>query len=182
MWAKVKNEDWSYASEALFVSNWPLKLWEMNKHYHYIGGKGGAGIGYGAPATLGAAVANKKHGRFTINIQSDGDMMYAPGILWTAAHHRIPILTLMHNNRAYHQEVMGIQGTANHRGRGIDRIHIGTKIDDPFIDYAQMARSMGVRAEGPISDPKDLSAAIERGIAVVKSGQPYLIDVVTQGR
>lgn len=182
VWAQVKNEDWSYASEALFVSNWPLKLWDMNKHYHYIGGKGGAGIGYGAPATLGAAVANKKHGRFTVNIQTDGDMMYAPGILWTAAHHRIPILTLMHNNRAYHQEVMGIQGTANHRGRGIDRIHIGTKIDDPFIDYAKLAQSMGVRSEGPISDPKDLGGAIRRGIEVVKRGEPYLIDVVTQGR
>jgi len=182
VWAQVKNEDWSYASEALFVSNWPLKLWDMNKHYHYIGGKGGAGIGYGAPATLGAAVANKKHGRFTVNIQTDGDMMYAPGILWTAAHHRIPILTLMHNNRAYHQEVMGIQGTANHRGRGIDRIHIGTKIDDPFIDYAKLAQSMGVRSEGPISDSKDLGGAIRRGIEVVKRGEPYLIDVVTQGR
>jgi len=182
VWAQVKNEDWSYASEALFVSNWPLKLWDMNKHYHYIGGKGGAGIGYGAPATLGAAVANKKHGRFTVNIQTDGDMMYAPGILWTAAHHRIPILTLMHNNRAYHQEVMGIQGTANRRGRGIDRIHIGTKIDDPFIDYAKLAQSMGVRSEGPISDPKDLGGAIRRGIEVVKRGEPYLIDVVTQGR
>ncbi len=182
VWAQVRNEDWSYASEALFLSNWPLKLWDMNKHYHYIGGKGGAGIGYGAPATLGAAVANKKHGRFTVNIQTDGDMMYAPGILWTASHHRIPILTLMHNNRAYHQEVMGIQGTANRRGRGIDRIHIGTKIDDPFIDYAKLAQSMGVRAEGPIADPKDLAPAIRRGVAAVKSGEPYLIDVVTQGR
>jgi acetolactate synthase I/II/III large subunit len=182
VWAQVKNEDWSYASEALFVSNWPLKLWDMKQHYHYIGGKGGAGIGYGAPATLGAAVANKKHGRFTVNIQSDGDMMYAPGILWTAAHHRIPILTLMHNNRAYHQEVMGIQGTANRRGRGIDRIHIGTKIDDPFIDYARLAQSMGVRSEGPIADPRGLGDAIRRGIEVVKRGEPYLIDVVTQGR
>jgi acetolactate synthase-1/2/3 large subunit len=182
LWAQVKNEDWSYASEALFFSNWPLKLWDMNKPYHYIGGKGGAGIGYGAPATLGAAIANRKHGRLTVNIQTDGDMMYAPGILWTAAHHRIPILTLMHNNRAYHQEVMGIQGTANQRGRGIDRIHIGTKIDDPFIDYAKLAQSMGVRAEGPIADPKDLAPAIRRGIEAVKRGEPYLIDVVTQGR
>jgi thiamine pyrophosphate-dependent acetolactate synthase large subunit-like protein len=182
LWAQVKNEDWSFASEALFLSNWPLKLWDMNKNYHYIGGKGGAGIGYGAGATLGAAVANKKYGRLTVNVQTDGDMMYAPGVLWTAAHHRIPILTLMHNNRAYHQEVMGIQGTANRRGRGIDRIHIGTKIDDPFIDYAKVAQGMGVRAEGPISEPRDLAPAIRRGIQAVKNGEPYLIDVVTQGR
>jgi thiamine pyrophosphate-dependent acetolactate synthase large subunit-like protein len=131
---------------------------------------------------VGAAIANKKHGRLTINIQSDGDMMYAPGVLWTAAHHKVPMLTVMHNNRAYHQEVMGIQGMANRRSRGIERIGIGTKIDDPFIDYAKLAQSLGVRAEGPISDPKDLGPAFKRGIEIAKRGEPYLIDVLTQGR
>jgi hypothetical protein len=29
---------------------------------------------------VGAALANKKHGRLTINIQSDGDLNYAPGV------------------------------------------------------------------------------------------------------
>jgi len=182
LWAQIKNEDWSYVSDALFFSFWPLKLWDMKEHYHYIGNKGGAGIGYGSPAAVGAAVANRKHGRLTINIQSDGDMMYAPGVLWTAAHHRIPMLTIMHNNRAYHQEVMGIQGTANRRSRGIETIGIGTKIEDPFIDYAKLAQSLGVRSEGPIKDPKDLAAAFRRGIAAAKGGEPYLIDVWTQGR
>ena len=65
---------------------------------------GGEGIGYGAPAAAGAALANRKYGRLTVNIQDDGDLMYAPGYLWTAAHHKIPLLSVMHNNRAYHQE------------------------------------------------------------------------------
>ena len=182
LWAQIKNEDWSYVSDGLFFSFWPLKLWDMKEHYHYIGNKGGAGIGYGSPAAVGAAVANRRHGRLTINIQSDGDFMYAPGVLWTAAHHKIPMLTIMHNNRAYHQEVMGIQSTANHRSRGIERIGIGTKIEDPFIDYASLAKSLGVRSEGPIKDPKDLAPAFKRGIEIAKSGEPYLIDVWTQGR
>jgi len=182
LWAQIKNEDWSYVSDALFFSFWPLKLWDMKEHHHYIGNKGGAGIGYGSPAAVGAAVANRRRGRLTINIQSDGDFMYAPGVLWTAAHHKIPMLTIMHNNRAYHQEVMGIQSTANHRSRGIDQIGIGTKIEDPFIDYASLAKSLGVRSEGPIKDPKDLAPAFKRGIEVAKSGEPYLIDVWTQGR
>jgi hypothetical protein len=41
---------------------------------------------------------------------------------------------------------------------------------------------MGVEGEGPITDPKDLAPAIARGIAAAKRGEPYLIDVVTQGR
>ncbi len=131
---------------------------------------------------MGAAIANKKYGRLSVAIQPDGDLMCANGILWTAAHHRIPLLILMHNNRAYHQEVMGIQALANKWQRGIDRVGIGTKINDPNIDFAKLAQSMGVAAEGPVADPKDLSAAIRRGIEIVKKGEPYLIDTVTQPR
>ena len=182
LWAQIANEDWSLLSDTFWIRDWPLRLWDFDKHYQYIGGSGAEAVGYMAPATVGAALANKKHGRLSISIQTDGDLMVANGVLWTAAHHRIPLLILMHNNRAYHQEVMGIQGLANRHNRGIDRIHIGTKIDDPNIDYAKLAQSMGVRAEGPISDSKDLAAAIRRGIDVVKRGEPYLIDTVTQPR
>ena len=182
LWAQIKNEDWSLLSDTFWIREWPLRLWNFDKHYQYIGGSGSEGVGYMAPATVGGALANKKHGRLSIAIQTDGDLMVANGVLWTAAHHRIPLLILMHNNRAYHQEVMGIQGLANRHNRGIDRIGIGTKIDDPNIDYAKLAQAMGVRAEGPIADPKDLGAAIRRGIEVVKRGEPYLIDTVTQPR
>ena len=182
LWDQIRNEDWSLVSESFWIREWPLRLWDFTKHYQYIGGAGGEGVGYGAPATIGAALANKKHGRLSVAIQPDGDLMCANGVLWTAAHHRIPLLTLMHNNRAYHQEVMGLQILANERNRGVDRVHIGTTIREPNIDYAKLAQSMGVRAEGPISDPKDLAAAIRRGIEVVKGGDPYLIDVLTQPR
>ena len=60
-------------------------LWTMDKPYQFLGDGGGMGIGYCASAAAGAALANRKHGRLTINIQSDGDFMYAPGVLWTAA-------------------------------------------------------------------------------------------------
>ena len=83
---------------------------------------GGYGVGYGAPAATGAALANRKYGRLTVNIQNDGDLMYAPGVLWTAAHHKIPVLHIMHNNRAYHQEVMQVQIMADRHSRGIDEL------------------------------------------------------------
>ena len=182
LWAQIKNEDWSLVTESFWVREWPLRLWNFDKHYRYIGGSGAEAVGYIAGMALGAAIANKKYGRLSVAIQPDGDLMVAPGTLWTAAHHSIPLLYIMHNNRAYHQEVMGIQGVANRRNRGIDRIHIGTKIDNPNIDYAKVAQGMGVQAEGPITDPKDLAAAIKRGIEVVKKGEPALIDIVSDGR
>jgi acetolactate synthase-1/2/3 large subunit len=178
IWAQVKDKDWSLVSN----NAWAQRLWSFDKHYQYIGGSGGAGVGYGAPAALGAAVANKKYGRLSVNIQNDGDLMYAPGVLWTSAHHNIPLLSVMHNNRAYHQEVMHLQRMANRHQRGITTAEIGTTIKNPNIDYAAMARSMGVHGEGPITDPNDLGPALKRALDVVSRGEPALIDVVTQPR
>jgi thiamine pyrophosphate-dependent acetolactate synthase large subunit-like protein len=184
LWAQIRNEDWSLLSDTFFLSNWPLRLWDLTQHHHYIGGAGGEGVGYGAPAALGAAIANRKHGRLSVCIQNDGDLMYANGVLWTAAHHRVPLLTLMHNNRAYHQEIMHLQRMASQHNRDatVAQCKIGTSIEDPNIDYAKLAQSMGVEAEGPVQNPADLAPAIRRGIAAVKQGRPYLIDVVTQPR
>ena len=182
LWNQIKDEDWSLVSTIGFVSGWPLKLWNFDKYYQFIGGSGGYGIGYGAPSAVGAALANRKHGRLSINIQCDGDLMYAPGVLWTAAHHRIPLLTVMHNNRAYHQEVMQVQIMADRHSRGIDRAKIGTAIDNPGIDYAKLAQGLGLYAEGPVSDPKELGPALHRALEVVKRGEPALVDVHTQPR
>ena len=183
LWAQIRNEDWALVTDSSpWIHDWPLQLWDFKQHHQYIGGAGAEGVGYAAPAAVGAAFAHKQHGRLPIAIQPDGDLMCANGVLWTAAHHKIPMLIMMHNNRAYHQEVMGLQGLANRRQRGIDHIQIGTKIYDPFIDYAKLASSMGIRSEGPVSDPKELAAVIKRGIEVVKSGEPYLVDTVTQPR
>jgi acetolactate synthase I/II/III large subunit len=182
LWAQIKNEDWSLVSEVGFFSNWPLRLWAFDKYYQFIGGAGGAGEGYNAPAAVGAALANRKHGRLSVSIQCDGDLMYAPGVLWTAAHHHIPLLTVMHNNRAYHQEVMHVQRMADRHNRGLNRANIGTTIQNPNIDYAKLAQSMGVDGEGPITDPKELGPAIRRAIDVVKRGEPALVDVVTEPR
>ena len=183
LWAQIKNEDWSLVSSYYSDGGgWPRRLWDFNKPYHSLGHAGGGGIGYGAPASVGGALANRRHGRLSVAIQTDGDLMYAPGVLWTAAHHNIPILSVMNNNRAYHMEIMHVQRMCNARNRGINRGMIGSELTDPNIDYAKLAQSMGVYAEGPITNPKDLGPAISRAIAVVKKGEPALVDVVTQVR
>ena len=182
LWAQIKNEDWSLVSESGNVSGWPMRLWNFDKPYRHFGDSGGAGVGYGAPAAVGAALSNKKRGRLSVTIQGDGDFMYAPGVWWTAAHHRIPLLAIMHNNRAYHQEVMHLQRMANRHQRGPTRAHIGTTIEDPNIDFAKIAQGMGVHAQGPIASANDLGPAIKRALEVVKRGEPSLIDVITQPR
>jgi acetolactate synthase-1/2/3 large subunit len=182
IWSQIKGEDWSLVSDVSFISNWPHRLWDFTKHHQFIGWSGAYGIGYGAPAAVGAALANRRHGRLSINIQCDGDLNYAPGVLWTAAHHRIPLLTVMHNNRAYHQERMFITDVAAKVKRDVRRAGIGNDLTDPNIDYASLAKAYGVHGIGPIENPNDLGPALKRAIEVVKRGEPALVDVVTQGR
>jgi acetolactate synthase-1/2/3 large subunit len=182
LYEQIRTEDWALVSGSELQSFWPQQLWTADKHYQYIGDSGAYGLGYLPGASLGAALAHKKHGRLPVAIGGDGDLMFSSGALWTAAHERIPILYVIHNNRAYHAEVMLIQSVANARNRGIDRARIGTAFTDPFIDFAALARSMGVRGEGPITDPKDLGAAFKRAVAAVKGGEPVVVDVVSQGR
>jgi thiamine pyrophosphate-dependent acetolactate synthase large subunit-like protein len=184
IWEQIKNENWALVSRDSSPSNWPHRLWNFDQHHQFIGGPGGAGIGYGLPAAVGAAFAHRSidSSRLCINIQNDGDSMYAPGALWTASHHKIPMLTIMWNNRAYHQEIMHLQRMANWRQRDVSTAHIGTTIQNPFINYSKMAEALGQVGIGPVTDPKDLAAAIKRGIQAVKMGEPVLIDVVTQPR
>jgi thiamine pyrophosphate-dependent acetolactate synthase large subunit-like protein len=182
LWPLIRGEDWSLVSRDQNQSAWPHRMWTFSKYHQYIGQSGGAGVGYGLPAAVGAALAHKAQGRLVVNIQSDGDAMYAPGALWTAAHHNIPLLNIMHNNRAYHQEVMHLQRMASWRQRRMDRWHIATTIENPHVNYARLAESMGVAGIGPIENPNDLAPALKRGIEIVKAGEPVMIDVVMQPR
>src|SRR5437867_2871816 len=182
LWPLIKNEDWSLVADLSFFQDWPMKLWNFDKHYQFIGGPGGYGIGYGAPAAVGAAIANKKYGRISINIQQDGDLMMGPGSLWTAANHHVPLLTIMHNNQGFHNECMEAERLALRRGRDGTRAHIGNRLIEPVIDYAKMAQSMGMYGEGPISDPSQLGPALKRAVDVVKRGEPAMVDVRTQPR
>ena len=116
--AGIEHEDWSLVSFARRVSNWPLRLWDFTKPYQFIGGPGGDGVGYTAPAAAGAALANRKHGRLSISIQPDGDLLMSSSILWTLAHHRIPLLMVMHNNRSYYQEHLHLRRMNRRHGAG----------------------------------------------------------------
>ncbi len=182
LWNVIKDEDYSLVSATQPGGYWSHRLWKMDKHYHYLGDSGAYGVGYDGGGAVGAALANRKYGRLSVAIMGDGALMVSPGSLWTAAKHKIPILIVMHNNRYYFQEVMHLQHMANRHMRDPRTANIGTEIANPNIDFAKLAQSMGVHGEGPITEPADLGPALKRAVAIVKSGQPALVDVVSQGR
>jgi hypothetical protein len=79
-----------------------------------------------------------------------------------------------------------VQRLSNRRNRvaslGITAGPIGTSIENPDIDYAKLAASMGWWSAGPIKDAAELGPTLKRAVEVVKSGQPALVDVWTQPR
>ncbi len=182
LYAQIQHEDWALVNGTVFQSWWPQQLWEADKHYQYIGDSGAYGLGYLPGAALGAATAHAKHGRLAVAIGGDGDFMFSPAVMWAAAHNRIPILYIIHNNKAYFNEIMAVQRIANRRNRGITRTGIGNDLTEPGIDYATLAKSMGVAGFGPVTDPKELAPVLKKAIAIVKKGEPVLVDVVAQGR
>jgi thiamine pyrophosphate-dependent acetolactate synthase large subunit-like protein len=177
----IKRENWVLVNGT--SNGWARRLWDFTKPNQSIGGSGGAGLGYGPGASIGAALALKGSGNLAVAIQSDGDMLMTSSALWTAAKHRIPLLMVMHNNQSYYNsEEHGIE-VAKFRNRPVENAPIGTHVDDPAVDFAKMAQSFGVNAEGAVRNPADLRPALERGVKFVKEKQlPYLVDVIAEPR
>ena len=127
------------------------------------------------------ALAHKKSNRLCINIQSEGDLLYTPSGLWTAAHSQIPLLVVVFDNRTYYNSERHLEVVAKVRERPIENRIIGTRIDKPPVNFAKLAQSFGLYGEGPIDKPEDLRPALERVVTFVKEKrQPALIDVLIQ--
>jgi acetolactate synthase-1/2/3 large subunit len=179
VWDVIRHKDWAS------VGGGGGRLWNVDRFYRTMGTANGGGVGGSLPIGIGGALAHRQQGRLCVRFQADGDMMYVNSALWTATHHRIPMLFVMHNNRAYHQEVMHLQRMANRRQRGMELAHgglPGSTLSDPDIDFAQLARSMGAYAEGPIANPKDVRPALLRAVERVEKGEVALLDTRTQAR
>jgi acetolactate synthase-1/2/3 large subunit len=178
VWNAIKSEDWVLTANTL--EDWTRKIWDFDRPYRHPGKSLGTATQIGI--SLGVALAHRDAGRLVVDLQPDGDLMFDAGALWVAAKHRIPILVVMYNNRAYYNDWEHQIRMAKLRGTPVERAYIGMDMDQPAPDFAAMAKSMGWYAEGPIDQPGEVAAALKRAIAKVKSGQPAHLDTITQKR
>ena len=178
VWEVIKGEDWVLANGT--GKGWARRLWDWRPERSY-GGSGGAGLGYGLPAALGVALAHRGSGKVCVNLQADGDLLYVVSALYTAAHHRLPLLTVMFNNRTYGNDEAHQEAVAKARGRPVEQKVVGIRIDDPAPDFARIAQGFGVWAEGPIETAAAVGPVLRRALRVVKDeGRPALVDVITR--
>ncbi|HSA88953.1 MAG TPA: thiamine pyrophosphate-binding protein [Burkholderiales bacterium] len=178
VWNAIKSEDWVLTAGTL--DEYARQIWDFDKPYRHPGKSLGTATQIGI--SLGVALAHREAKRLVVDLQPDGDLMFDAGALWVAAKHRIPLLVVMYNNRAYYNDWEHQIRMAKLRGTPVERAHIGMDLDDPAPDFAAMARAMGWHAEGPIDRPGEVAAALRRAIARVKAGQPALLDTITQKR
>jgi acetolactate synthase-1/2/3 large subunit len=178
IWNAIKDEDWVLTANTL--EDWTRILWDFDKPYRHPGKSLGTATQIGI--SLGVALAHRDAKRLVVNIQPDGDLMFDAGALWVAAKHRIPMLVVMYNNRAYYNDWEHQIRMAKLRGTPVERAYIGMDMDDPAPDFASIAKAMGWYAEGPIDKPGAVAGALKRAIKRVKAGQPALIDTITQKR
>ncbi|MFZ2652906.1 MAG: thiamine pyrophosphate-dependent enzyme [Burkholderiaceae bacterium] len=179
VWDVIKDEPWVLVNGHL--NRWVTRLWQIDRCDQYLGKTPGGGLGYCIGAAIGVALAQPE--RLCVNLQPDGDFLFTATGLWTAVHHRVPILNILVNNRTYYNSEEHAATIARHRGRPVENAHIGNRIDDPAVDFAKLAQSMGAYAEGPVLRSQDIEPALRRALHVIKTERrPALVDVVTQNR
>ncbi len=177
VWEVVREHDWVLTAGT--ASGWAPKVWDFDREYRHPGASLGTATQIGI--SIGVALAHKGSGRLVVDLQPDGDLMFDLGALWIAAYHRIPLLMVMFNNRAYYNDWEHQERIARARGTDESRAYIGMEIDKPAPDFATAARALGCFAEGPIDDPDAVQAAVRRAAdVVVNEGRPALVDIVCQ--
>lgn len=157
-----------------------LGLWDLDRPGQYLGWHSGGGLGYGVSATIGASIALGPE-TIVVDIQADGDLLFLPSALWTAAKYATPTLFAVNNNRQYGNTVEHAIKLGRHRRRDESLRYEGAGLAEPPTDIAALARSFGVWAEGPITDVERLRAALSAALVELKAGRPALIDVLTPG-
>ena len=179
IWEVIKDEDWVLVHGSL--SGWERRLWDVSDESRWVAGGGGTGTGMGV--AMGAALAFRGTDKVCVSIQNDGDLLYTAGSLYTLAHHDIPMLVVMFNNRSYYQDVGHQTAVSSNRERSVETVGIGVNLDGPSTDFATLAQSFGLAGIGPILDAADIGPALKKGLEIVKNERrTAVIDTIVQPR
>ena len=140
-------------------------FWTSTTPLSYIGWGKTTQLGYGLGLAMGAKLARPD--KLCINLWGDAAIGFTGMDFETAVREKIPFLSILLNNfsMAIELKVMPIS-TEKYRSTDISG------------DYAAMARAFGGYGER-VTDPGEIKAAIQRGIAQTQAGVPALLEFIT---
>jgi benzoylformate decarboxylase len=103
--------------------------------------------------------------------------MYTIQALWSAARHHVDVKFVVCNNRSYRLLQLNIEQFWKERGIAHHDFPISFDLSHPAIQFAELARGMGVAAVR-VSEPHEIGPAIDQ---MFGTPGPFLIDLVLEG-
>ena len=140
----------------------------------YLASRGG-GIGQGLPSAIGLKLAYPE--RPVLAISGDGSSLYTIQSLWSAAHHRIPVVFIILNNKTYRILKLNMNRYRSQAGLGGERAYPHMDLTDPDLDYVSLAAGFGMAGKA-ISRPEEVAPAVREAFV---AGVPYLLDIRVSG-
>ena len=148
---------------------------QLDADERFLGARGG-GIGQGLAGAIGASVGHP--GRPVLCISGDGSAMYSIQALWTAAHHRLPIVFAILANREYRVLKQNLDVYRQRFDAATDKPYPHMDLGGPALGFVEMAAGMGVPGVR-IDKPDDLAAALSQAFA---AGGPRIIEIAIEGK
>lgn len=165
---RVLPENAVVIDETVSSGNGLRRFLKSNDPQSFFGMRGG-GIGWGLPAAVGAKLALPD--RPVVALVGDGSAMYTIQSLWTAARENLQMVFLIVNNYSYRilkQRQNAMKGLAAQHD-----LYVGMDLDNPRVDFCQVARGLGVSAHRATT-LDEVSALLE---AALRHDGPTLLDV-----
>lgn len=172
--AQLPSQDVIIFDEALTSSPELVRYWPPQYTGQYFLTRGGS-LGVGIPGAIGAKLANPD--KTVIGFTGDGGAMYTIQALWSAARHNVNAKFVVCNNASYRLLQLNIEQYWSERNIAKHDFPLSFDLSHPPIQFAEMARSMGVQAVR-VEKPWEISQAIEQALA---HPGPFLIDLVLEG-
>lgn len=128
----------------------------------------GGSIGWGMSGSLGVKLASPD--RPVVAVIGDGSAIWSIQSLWTAAHYDIPVTYVICANASYCQVKIMKSLLMGEKAEGR---YLGMDLDEPRIDFCQLAQGMGVQGQ-KVERPEELRETLKSAIA---SDKPAVVEV-----
>ena len=180
MWEAIKGEDFcmTHGSPGRMAPG----IFDLPGPERSVAGGGGGAVGSGPGVAVGAGLGLRPTGKLPVAQFGDGDFLSGVQALWTAAHYRIPGVWVVKNNQSYYNDEDHQDRIARIRERPPENKWIAMRMENPEIDFAGVARDLGVGGVGPVKDAADLPATLKQAVQRAKEGELVVVDVRVENR
>ena len=147
----------------------------LSRPHQFYAGRGG-GIGQGVAGAIGIQIAHPD--KPVVCFSGDGSAMYSIQALWSASHHKLPILFVIWANREYRVLKHNLDIYRLRYDSASNNPYPHMDLEGPIIDFVALAQGHGVHAER-IDDPEKIEAAVKKAF---ESKSPTLLEITIAGK